>query len=287
MTDPGKHTALYDELPKDLAGLCRVVQSVYVHYRNRPAGGEVFSAERLAQVDTRRVEDILGAVVAAQPDALPVERQLGARFVGCCRDAATLLCSFLRHQGVPARVRYGFAPYLPIYGPMPPGFAFDHAVTEVWSDGRWRLVDADTSPEAVVAFGLGFDILDIPRDRFLVAGRVWEDIRARRVDPDSFGIDPGSVFRGEYFARIAVARDLHFLNKQEYLLWDGWGALPLNVEPDDTQLRMLDTMAEVSIAAHDDSQFAAIRDLDVVAGFAKPATFTCYSPVQGPHVVTV
>ncbi len=38
--------------------------------------------------------------------------EYACRLVGCRRDAATLACAILRHRGVPARVRVGFASYL-------------------------------------------------------------------------------------------------------------------------------------------------------------------------------
>jgi transglutaminase-like putative cysteine protease len=53
---------------------------------------------------------------------------------GICRDYAHLLVALARAGGIPARCVSAYAP-----GVDPPDF---HAVTELWLDGGWRLVDA-------------------------------------------------------------------------------------------------------------------------------------------------
>lgn len=63
---------------------------------------------------------------------LKFPRQPDKRLVGICRDQATLLCALLRHQGVPARVRFGFSAY------FEPNFYFDHVVSEFWQADEQR-----------------------------------------------------------------------------------------------------------------------------------------------------
>ncbi|WP_424705495.1 transglutaminase-like domain-containing protein [Kitasatospora acidiphila] len=66
---------------------------------------------------------------------MTTQRSADDRFVGVCRDFSLLHCSFLRHAGIPARIRYGFADYL-----GPDDFHTDHVVTEHWDDERGRLL---------------------------------------------------------------------------------------------------------------------------------------------------
>ncbi|MEV5986507.1 transglutaminase-like domain-containing protein [Streptomyces sp. NPDC052051] len=74
--------------------------------------------------------------------------------VGVCRDFALLHCSFLRHVGVPARLRSGFADYV-----GSDGFHGDHVVTEYWDAERgWLLADPQMAdPMVVDTFGIDFD----------------------------------------------------------------------------------------------------------------------------------
>jgi hypothetical protein len=284
LSDPGPYAALYDALPDDLPSLARIIQGFYIHYRGGPASGIPISEERLLQVDSRRIETILSNLVAADDRPLAMTRENDNRVVGCCRDAALLLCSMLRHKGIPARIRYGFAAYLN-FGHR---FAVDHVVTEYWNEGRWTLADADIPEGARSYFGIDFDLMDIPRDRFLVGGAVWQGVRAGRLNPDEYGVHPelpDPDLRGEGFIRGDLARDLAFLNKQEYLLWDSWGMSAIDKPLSEAQLALLDEVAVLSINAHDDANFEAIRAFEHHPAFDKPETIMCYSPVQAFYQV--
>lgn len=74
---------------------------------------------------------------------------------GICRDYAHLLISFARAAGIPARMVSAYAWQL-----EPQDF---HAVTEVWLDGGWHLVDATKMApvEGLVPIVAGRDATDI------------------------------------------------------------------------------------------------------------------------------
>jgi hypothetical protein len=284
LSDPGVHTALYDALPDDLPSMVRAIQGFYIHYRGGPSSGIPISEERLLQVDSRRVETILSNLVTADDRPLTEKRDNDKRVVGCCRDASLLLTSMLRHKGRPARIRYGFATYLN-FGHK---FAADHVVSEYWEDGRWKLADADIPEGARSYFGIDFDLMDVPRDRFLMGGVVWQGTREGRLNPDEYGVFPDlhePDLRGMTFIRGDLARDIAFLNKEEYLLWDGWGMSALEKDLTEEQLALLDRVAVLSANAHDDANFEAIRALEHHPEFDKPETIMCYSPVQAFYSV--
>ncbi|MFD8721382.1 hypothetical protein ACFV2H_26200 [Streptomyces sp. NPDC059629] len=90
------------------------------------------------------------------PEAVAVQRSL-------------LLCALLRATGTPARLRAGYGTY------FVEGFHDDHWVTEYRAaDGSWRLADAQVSTGL---YDVPFDPLDVPRDRFVVAGQAWRACR--------------------------------------------------------------------------------------------------------------
>ncbi len=122
ISSPGAQASLFANLPTDVPSLCRVVQGLLMHYRE----GDLYRIEivdgRKREVDIRFIEPLLARMRALDPCPLAVARPPESRAVGCCRDFALLLCAMLRHQGVPARVRFGFSRY------FDPDFACDHVV---------------------------------------------------------------------------------------------------------------------------------------------------------------
>lgn len=286
MSDPGPYQALFDTLPDDLYSLRNVIQGIYLHYRAGPQMGFPISPERIVQADNRSMQAILASVMAQDDQPLTVERPPEKRAVGCCRDASLLLCSFLRHKGIPARIRYGFAPYIK----FAPPFAVDHVITEYWDEGRWKMADMDLPEGAVKHFSIEFDMFDIPRDGFLVAGQVWQAVRAGQADANNYGVHPDIPepdLRGEKFIMGALSRDVAFLNKEEFLLWDVWGMMEDENAPNAAQTELLDQTADLTLRAHDDSTFEAIRALGQHAEFAIPDSVLCWSPVQAAYRVTV
>lgn len=81
-------------------------------------------AGRLASNNVRPATALLREILAHDPRALDQPRPPVDRVVGTCRHFAVLSCARLRHRGVPARVRCGFAT------DFLPGKGLDHWVTE-------------------------------------------------------------------------------------------------------------------------------------------------------------
>ena len=129
-----------------------------------------------------------------------------------------MLAALLRQQGRAARLRVGFAAYF-----KPDAFV-DHWVCEIWDreGARWRLVDAELGEAQCRRFAIDFDPCDVPRDRFLPAGAVWQRCRAGIAEPESFGV-LGIDARGLWFVASNLLRELAALNKVEMLPWDYWG----------------------------------------------------------------
>jgi hypothetical protein len=144
-------------------------------------------------------------------------------------------CAALRHHGVPARARVGFATS------FVPGFHDDHWVCEYAVEGRWRLLDPQLGEAVRRHFGIAFSPADVPRAAFLVAGEAWRRLRAGAMDPATIGVQAGGL-RGAWFVGSNVLRDLAALNKREMLGWDYWGlsagfSRPGSVVPEAAALR--------------------------------------------------
>ncbi|MET8074770.1 transglutaminase domain-containing protein [Streptomyces sp. NPDC005303] len=286
-SDPGELAGLYDGLPRDPAQLARLVWDVMIHRLEADLFGHTHPADRLHNDAESRYIDVVLRLLTERNDApLTVRREPGDRFVGICRDFTLLHVSLLRHVGIPARLRSGFADY---FGTD--GFHHDHVVTEYWDAERgWLLADAQlTDPEITANWPVDFDPMDVPRSRFLVAGEAWRAIREGGADEAGFGLHPPTEgpFFGEWFVAGNIRLDLAALNKVETLLWDVWGeddGEPGTALPQASR-EFYDRVAPV---VSGEVSFEAVRQLFAEEdGLRTPPTVTCYAPFNGPHQVTL
>ncbi|MFF7159218.1 transglutaminase domain-containing protein [Streptomyces sp. NPDC008139] len=258
-SDPGG-TDVFAGLPADPRVLAETVRNLLVHREETHLFGYELPRDRKdAEAETRYAADILAVARGLCDAPLDRPRRPEERFAGTCRDFALLLCSALREKGIPARVRGGYATY------FTPGFHDDHWITEYWDADRasWRLVDAQmAAPELITAHGIDFDPFDVPRTRFVVAGRAWQDCRSGAADPRTYGVELLGL-HGWWFVQHNLLLDLAMLNSTELLVWDGWGlADPPMDQPFDAlgadEVALLDTVAELSAAG---GPFTVIRRL--------------------------
>jgi hypothetical protein len=240
ITDPGEYAAYFDGLPTDLPALHQVVQNIFIHvWKIRKYHKHLLNG-RTHEIESRRVEKSLALVLAHDDRPLTEERPLEKKLIIDCRHFAVLLCALLRHQGVPARVRCGFATYLE------KSHYQDHWVTEYWDAGqeRWILEDPDLVKH------------DMPRDEFITAGKAWQMVRSGQISDLQFGYGPDML--GEWAIRFDLTRDLASINGFEGLSGDEWGMME-KAEPvvSTKDRKLLDEAAAWSLA--DNSQFEAMR----------------------------
>jgi hypothetical protein len=243
MTSPGRHEALFADLPAGVGALCEVAQGLIVHEFLTKQYGFELPDERRATVHVRPVEEMLGLIADGDSRPLTAAREPDARFVGDCRHFTVLTVAMLRAQGTPARARCGFGGYF--------GTAMfeDHWVCEYWNeqDARWVLADAQLDETQRRLFGIDFDPLDVPRDRFVVAGQAWARCRSGEADPASFGLSAVKE-GGDWWIAANLVRDVAALNKVEMLPWDVWGAMPKPDEPiDDESAALFDRLAAITV----------------------------------------
>jgi hypothetical protein len=252
MTSSGRHARLFRGLPPDVADLVRVVQGLLLHEHFAPAYGVTLSDERRGESHIRTVERMLDRLLAHDSQLLSSTRPIDKRLVGVCRHFTVLLVAMLRAAGVSARARCGFGAYFNA------GRFEDHWVCEYWrsTERRWVLVDAQMDELQRAQLAIDFDVLDVPRDRFLIASDAWAQCRSG-TDPMKYGIFD---LRGLWFVAGNVVRDFAALNNIEMLPWDVWGAMPRREEPlKDDQLALIDRVAVLTRAP--DAAFAELQAL--------------------------
>jgi excinuclease ABC subunit A len=251
ITHPREYAHLFDALPRDVDSLVRTVGGLMLHPNVARKHGLGPEAE-MPEERIRLVAEMVAAIRAIDDSPLTEAREPARRLVTSCRSPSLLLVGMLRHKGVPARKRVGFARYLPSRHNV------IHEIAECWNDreGRWVLVDPALDERMFKGYraflasigqahrGLG-DALDVRPEEFMVGAQVWRWCRAGRAEPDDFRCGDD---RGMHWIGYALLHDLNALNKAELLshdfsggpLEDGSGGA-MTVET----LRFLDRAAEL------------------------------------------
>jgi hypothetical protein len=229
-----RHEAALAGLPSDPVEICRAVHELVLQPVDAIKLG--LPEHRFAENQLRPADDIIAALLAVDPAPLTVPRDPERRVVGTCRHFALLSCALLRHRGIEARNRCGFATY--------------------FQPGQ----------------GLGGPLLKQPEDlapgEFLTGGEAWSAHRAGSIDASAFGVYGTENF-GPAEIRGNAVRDLAALHKVETLPWDEWGRMAASYRhetgPDYDAL--MDTIA-ATCAADDPAALAALyasEDLPVPA----------------------
>ncbi|GAA3826553.1 transglutaminase-like domain-containing protein [Sphaerisporangium flaviroseum] len=277
-SDPGDLSRL-EGMPADPAELALIVRNLLIHREEAVLFGFTVPDNRKNEAETRYVSAILSIIAERDGKPLMVARPPDKRFAGTCRDFALVLCSLLRNTGTPARIRCGFASY------FLEGLHEDHWVAEYWSAERgWTLIDAQLpAPELMETFKIPFDPMDVPRDRFLVAGDAWRACRAGQADPEKFGVSLINL-SGMDFVQSNVVRDLAALNKVEVLPWDGWDlAERFHKDLLDAEMKLLDRVAEAESAG---GPFPELRNLFLAhPGLRTPSAVISHTTYSGTRTV--
>ena len=254
MTALGAHADEFRALARDLASLCDVVQGVLIHRDIAPwlYGLKLSEAQR-DDAHIRPLAQMLSRIHALDARPLTVPRDFAQRMPCVCRHFSLMLCSVLREQGTPARTRCGFGAY------FTPGKFEDHWVCEYWNaaESRWILVDAQLDAIQRKALKVDFNPLDVPRNRFIIAGDAWQQCRSGRADASRFGLSYINA-SGLWFIAGNVLRDLASLNRMEMLPWDVWGLMEMNdAALTDEKKALLDRVAALTLAG--DDAFSEVR----------------------------
>jgi hypothetical protein len=250
-TDLGEYASLCAGLPASVPDLCRVVQGLLIHILETWRYGIELPAARLSEVSIGTARGLLKRILELDAQPLTVQRWPVKRVVATCHDFSILLCTMLRWQGRPARARAGFAAYLM------PGMYVDHWVCEYWQPDsrRWMIADPQLDGVHCQGYGIAFDPNAVPPDQYLTGARAWQECRAERMDPQSFGF---SRWWGMAYLRHVLLRDLLALNKREGLPWEDAG-LRIGDESEitDQDRARLDEIAQQAAAGN--GAFAALR----------------------------
>jgi hypothetical protein len=255
-TSLGEHASAVDALPDDLQSLVHAAQMLIVHRWWAERYGVQVTPDTEKGMELHGTAALIDDAMRVAPAPLGATRLPNQRVVAICRHYSTTLAAFLKQKGVPARARCGFATY------FNRGGYEDHWVTEYWRDdeSRWVQVDAQLDTFQHRALDADFDPLDVPRDRFIVAGEVWRQYRDGKIDPDKCGI---ADMRGDWFIRGNHALDMAALQRIELLPWEPFGTAksPESTIGDTPELLEIVDQTAAFTSAGDDASVATVLKL--------------------------
>lgn len=247
ITNPGIYAHHFDSITPDIAYITNLVQQLVLHFWDGNLFNYRIPIKQVFEIDTRYIADILHLIFNKDDRPLQCERALKQRFIGSCRDFASLICAILRHCNIPARTRVAFSSY------HFKDFYHDVIIVEYWNKtkDKWCMVDPRTTEKHIHwhQLHIDFDLFDVPDDKFIVAGKAWQLVRRQELDPLKFGGGNQKGNHGLWYIRDRLIQDIAALNKMEMLLWDAWGLMLHHQEPEkyEHEQNFLDEIAEMSL----------------------------------------
>jgi len=273
ITDPGPYAYLYEELPDEIPELVAIIQGQLMHRMAAEHLGVTLTRESRGEQHLRTMQQRLERIKSLDPGPLTQERTPKERQIGLCRDFAVFLTSLLRHKGIPARVRVGFAEYL-----RPDSiYKIDHWITEYWdqASSRWVLVDPDAM------------MYDLKRDGdFYLAGSAWRLARRGSVRPDIFRYS--GRWKGFPAIRGNLLHDFQALNRLELGLFDYWDELHSKPESQMTidDKALLDRIANLTINSDENSEELASLFQDMPRTKRIYAKLSMLGVIQGSEIAS-
>jgi excinuclease ABC subunit A len=286
-TDPAIYAEKLDQLPDTIPELVKVVQGLIIHRLDGQIFGINIPQDRLNEMEIRKVSSMLEVIFKLDDSPITQPRSVEKKLISGCRDFAVLLCAFLRHKGIPARPRVGFAHYVF-------GGTHDHILAEYWNEAeqRWVLVDSRIGPEYKMKVPRlkDMNLYDVKKPDFDFASDIWLTCRQGLSDPNKFGCGTVSkTIKGFRHIQDRMIHELAMLNKMEMLPWDLWGYmiwdLPGVAPHEPEHVSLLD---ELALALSD--QFVSVEKLKTF--YQHPmlklsSPILCASQILGKHELQV
>lgn len=224
-TDLGLYTDFAKNLPNDIEELCLLQRNQIIHpfgllnQEMRKDSNSVYGdMTSIPETDLCYENDLFPTAQAVFAELLrrdknySIKRKIEDKVHVCCREQAILLASILKSKNIPARVRSGFAKYVNTSGTQ----AGDHWITEYYSatNKRWTLVDADMYFNKDI---LGFNLLDIPREKFIFGAEAYLGIRTNKFKQEEIYYASSPITVGIEASLHGLFYDFHSLMNNEII----------------------------------------------------------------------
>jgi len=257
-TDPAAYEYLYDGLPASVNGVCNVIKKQLIHPMEASQMKDKLPPDRYYEdADFPTVSEMLAGLVSRNDNGLVNDRKPEERLVVACHHHGLLLASILRSQGVPVRVRAGFARYFE----KKAGVRFGHVICEVWDENeqQWILVDPDRN------------MVDFDADKFEFSYKAWLDLRKNKLDDVEY---VSALSEGDHAILHILMQDLSCVLGEEKPYWHEPEFLIENVDDinklNDDKLIVFDKIA--TLLSNPDANLRPLQELYTNNNFLHPDT---------------
>ena len=241
ITDLG-HYGRYVPNTTDITHLMRIVKNLLVHFQNNSSFSDIHAVKihpRHNEIYIRKAYDMLNKLESMLSYPLDLYKESETKLVSNCRGFAVILCSFLRENNIPARVRYvfsniGYQDRLPITA---------HAVVDYLNNGKWKIADARLE---YLEKSINIKKSDIPRSKIFFPKELWKLWRKNDLHNFNFFSQKESIHISKII-RNTFLYDLASLSGYEPLFFDRWGVMnqenPFNELTNPMQIEFWDEMS--------------------------------------------
>ncbi|MFC2088535.1 transglutaminase domain-containing protein [Calditrichota bacterium] len=202
-TNPDKYAYLYNDLPTSLDKLCHLIKKQLVHpFDVEKFGTAIPNGRKFEDHDFPTVFLMLEELLKRNKNGLIENRKPDERLVVACVHHSMLLASILRYQGIPVRIRAGFAKYIGDNEDI----KVSHVICEIWDQkiNKWIMVDPDRKK------------VNFSRSEFEFSYETWYRIRNNKLGESKYISRYGNVVPATIHLLI---HDLSYLIGEEKPYW--------------------------------------------------------------------
>lgn len=244
ISNPRQYKRCFAKLPETPKEMLKVVQGLIIHGDLGKLYGVTFSKRQQNEELLRTIPQMLENLLRTNSQSIGIARKPSERLVGMCRDYSLLFVSFLRNQGIPARVRAGFANYFDSDMEYE-----DHWIAEYFNETQKEWIRVDTQLDQIQReyYGINFDTMNMNENcGFLLAGKAWLLCREGDKHQEDFGYNKN--WKGWISVKGNLLHDFNCLLGLELMPWDLWTDLSTKKysELTTSQLQVLDEIARLT-----------------------------------------
>jgi hypothetical protein len=213
---------MLESIPDDIDGIFAMCRNIIEHYNGINA--QRISKSRYPEVEFDRVDDIIQRIINNGVTDLSRPISFDKKVIGNCFNIAKLAVSFMRHKGIPARLRYAYCTYF--NHKNNPNVNSEQVLAEYWcaKKKRWLRGDPSMNWEILDYLGIKVDIdfLDVSKQLSQPISDVWLNCRAQRWSFNDYGVslDISRHRAGMGHVALKMTHDFACLNQIELYAFD-------------------------------------------------------------------